>query len=143
MQARRVFGDRAHLLVGHLARNLHHDAAVHVLSVLVHAALARLESLELCDGVVGKTRLNLALTDSRRSLENPIAERLFEKLGQMESLQADVNRAAGDSLPIAWERTELIATALTARLIHSIEHDSGNDQFQSLSNRATEAVGHA
>jgi hypothetical protein len=53
VQARRVLGEGAHFAFGHSAGDLCHHPAVDVLAVLVQAARAGLERLQLRESVVG------------------------------------------------------------------------------------------
>ncbi len=94
---------------------------------------------KLCAGIIGKTKLNEALTDSRRSLDNPTAESLFDRIEQMESLQAAV-AVDGVQVPIDWARIEAVSTALSVRLANQIELKSGNHELEFIANTVTKRV---
>jgi hypothetical protein len=102
------------------------------------ASFARLVS-----NIVGRNRLNQALNDSRKSLDNITAGKLLERISWMESLQNDVNAATKTKdhvLFVNWEKTEIVQNALVCRLVHQIEHEFGNNEFQAVNDRATKAV---
>ena len=69
-------------------------------------------------GIAGKTRIAEAFKDSTRGFDNDVAEKLLDKIVQMEELQKVIA-----PIPIAWERTEEIRNALTIRLAAQTAHD--------------------
>jgi hypothetical protein len=99
------------------------------------------EFANLVGNILSKSRLYQALSDSRKALSNPLAERLLEKVSEMQSLQGDLS-AAALNMPVAlnWGQTTTITNVLLARLVHRIQHELGDDSLQSTADRATAAA---
>ena len=91
---------------------------------------------KLVVGIAGKTRIAEAFKDSAKAFPAEIADRLLERVSQMEELQAAVA-----PIPIAWERTEEIRNALATRLAWRIQVELGiPDDLSHAADWATKQV---
>jgi hypothetical protein len=102
------------------------------------AKLRKLECPEsnfaaIVSGIVGRARLVEGLTDSRRAFDGDVADKLIEKVVQMEELAAVVH-----PIPIKWSDTEKVCDALLTRLAAQIESDS--KELQTASEWATKRI---
>ena len=90
---------------------------------------------KIVQGICGKNRIIEAFKDPAKNFDNELAERLMEKILQMEELQAAVA-----PVPVDWSRADKVATALTIRLASKIADEMGISQFQVPADEATKAV---
>jgi hypothetical protein len=91
-------------------------------------------------GVVGRTRLAQGLSNipaEQKNFEPYDAERMLQVLDEMLELQT----AAG-GLPIRWEQTDKIVSALVSRRMAKIEKELKleDDRFAVIADRATKEV---
>ena len=66
---------------------------------------------KIVNGIIGKNRIAEAFKDPTRSFDNDIAQRLLERVQQMEELAQAVH-----PVPVNWSDADRVADALTTRL---------------------------
>src|SRR5262245_43060577 len=79
---------------------------------------------------VNRRRISDAL-DGRDDLDNSLAEKLRGVLMEMQTLRAEAG------VPINWECTQEIETALVIRRLNKVAQQSGDDQMSGLAQVAT------
>ena len=93
---------------------------------------------KLVVGIVGKTRIAEALNENpnvQRDFDRGDAEQLLEVIGEMRELAAAI-----DAVPIAWEHTDKVKTALVLRRIKKIAAELGDAELVGVAwNAAREA----
>jgi len=92
---------------------------------------------KIVSGIIGKNRIAEAFKDPTKSFENQTAERLLEKILQMEELAQAVA-----PVPVDWSRAEQVSTAITIRLTANTAREMGipQDNLDSAASWATEQV---
>lgn len=84
---------------------------------------------------ISSGQLSEVLRGRRKPFDRETGNRLLEILGRMQELQESVA-----PIPIAWNRSEMVATALTLRLIAANEVPENQKRFELLADEAAEAL---
>ena len=90
---------------------------------------------KIVQGICGKNRIIEAFKDPTKSFDNELAERLMEKILQMEELAQAVA-----PVPVDWSRAELVSNALTLRLVAKIAAEYDDQSLNAEAARATQSL---
>jgi len=90
---------------------------------------------KLVAGIISRPRLRDAFREPTRCLDTNLADKLIEKITQMEELQQAVA-----PIPVDWTRVEEVKDALAIRLAAQVESEKGNHELDNAASWATVKV---
>jgi hypothetical protein len=108
-----------------------------ILTTLAALGCSELAFSRLVAGIVGRTTIVKAFRDSSAPFTYSVADRLSERVGQMEELAKVIA-----PIPVDWTRTDQVSNALLIRMTARAALDLGLDEpeLQAASNWATARI---